>query len=78
MPTPLRPGDPAPDFAGVTTEGKRVALKDFRGRKLVLYFLPVVRIGTPPGSVINLVILFLMMVGLLLSLRRQGSLPAQE
>jgi len=40
MPTPLRPGDPAPDFAGVTTEGKRVALKDFRGRKLVLYFYP--------------------------------------
>ncbi len=35
MPTPLRPGDPAPDFEGVTTEGKRVALKDFRGKKLV-------------------------------------------
>ena len=40
MPTPLRPGDPAPDFEGVTTEGKRVALKDFRGKKLVLYFYP--------------------------------------
>src|SRR5436190_20475865 len=40
MPTPLRPGDPAPDFEGVTTDGKRVALKDFRGRKLVLYFYP--------------------------------------
>jgi peroxiredoxin Q/BCP len=33
-------GDPAPDFDGVTTGGARVALKDFRGRKLVLYFYP--------------------------------------
>jgi peroxiredoxin Q/BCP len=40
MATPLRAGDPAPDFEGITTEGKRVALKDFRGRKLVLYFYP--------------------------------------
>ncbi len=35
-----RPGDPAPDFAGETTDGSRVALADFRGRKLVLYFYP--------------------------------------
>ena len=35
MPTPLRAGDPAPDFEGVTTDGKRVALKDYRGKKLV-------------------------------------------
>lgn len=34
------PGDPAPDFAGVTTDGKPVSLADFRGRKLVLYFYP--------------------------------------
>jgi len=33
-------GDPAPDFAGLTTDGSRVALRDFRGRKLVLYFYP--------------------------------------
>ena len=36
----LKPGDPAPDFSGVTTDGKPVALKDYRGRKLVLYFYP--------------------------------------
>ena len=36
----LKPGDPAPDFSATTTDGKRVALKDFRGRKLVLYFYP--------------------------------------
>jgi peroxiredoxin Q/BCP len=40
MATPLRAGDPAPDFQGVTTEGKKVALKDYRGKKLVMYFYP--------------------------------------
>ena len=38
--TPLKPGDPAPDFEGATTDGKPVALADYRGRKLVLYFYP--------------------------------------
>jgi len=36
----LKAGDPAPDFSGATTDGSRIALKDFRGRKLVLYFYP--------------------------------------
>jgi thioredoxin-dependent peroxiredoxin len=36
----LQAGDAAPDFAGVTTDGTPVALKDFRGRKLVMYFYP--------------------------------------
>jgi thioredoxin-dependent peroxiredoxin len=36
----LKPGDPAPDFEGVTTDGKRVSLKDYRGKKLVMYFYP--------------------------------------
>jgi peroxiredoxin Q/BCP len=40
MATPLKPGDPAPDFSGTTTDGKKVALADFRGRKLVMYFYP--------------------------------------
>lgn len=40
MSTPLRAGDPAPDFEGVTTDGKHVSLKDYRGRKLVMYFYP--------------------------------------
>ena len=38
--TTLKPGDPAPDFKGATTDGKPVALADYRGRKLVLYFYP--------------------------------------
>lgn len=40
MATALKPGDPAPDFSGVTTDGARVSLADFRGRKLVMYFYP--------------------------------------
>ena len=40
MATPLKAGDPAPDFQGVTTDGRKVALKDYRGKKLVMYFYP--------------------------------------
>ena len=40
MTTPLRAGDPAPTFEGVTTDGARVSLAGYRGRKLVLYFYP--------------------------------------
>ena len=40
MATPLKAGDPAPDFEGVTTDGQRVSLKGYRGRKLVMYFYP--------------------------------------
>ncbi len=40
MASPLKPGDPAPDFEGRTTDGSRVSLKDFRGKKLVMYFYP--------------------------------------
>jgi peroxiredoxin Q/BCP len=36
----LREGDKAPLFTGVDQAGKKVALKDFRGRKVVLYFYP--------------------------------------
>ncbi len=33
MATRPAPGDPAPDFEGVTADGKPVSLADFRGRK---------------------------------------------
>jgi len=36
----LKPGDPAPDFDAATTDGRHVSLRDFRGRKLVMYFYP--------------------------------------
>ncbi|MFQ5460312.1 MAG: redoxin domain-containing protein, partial [Anaerolineae bacterium] len=34
------PGSVAPGFELVADDGKRVALSDFRGRKVVLYFYP--------------------------------------
>lgn len=40
MATKLKPGDPAPDFSGVATDGAPLALAQYRGRKLVLYFYP--------------------------------------
>ena len=40
MSVTLKPGDAAPDFTATTTDGKRVSLGDFRGRKLVMYFYP--------------------------------------
>ena len=40
MTTPLRAGDPAPEFAGTLTNGAKVSLKDYRGKKLVMYFYP--------------------------------------
>jgi thioredoxin-dependent peroxiredoxin len=36
----LKPGDPAPAFEGITTDGRHVSLSDYRGRKLVMYFYP--------------------------------------
>jgi peroxiredoxin Q/BCP len=36
----LKEGDKAPGFTGKDQEGKKLALKDFKGRKLVLYFYP--------------------------------------
>lgn len=36
----LRVGDPAPEFRGESTEGRPLALEDFRGKYLVLYFYP--------------------------------------
>ncbi len=36
----LREGDKAPEFTLVSSDGKEIALQDYRGRKLVLYFYP--------------------------------------
>ena len=38
--TRLSPGDAAPDFTLPDADGKPVALKDYRGRKVVVYFYP--------------------------------------
>jgi len=36
----LKPGDKAPDFALIDQRDKTVKLKDFRGKRLVVYFYP--------------------------------------
>lgn len=38
--TKLKVGDPAPDFTGKLTDGSTVSLKDYRGKKLIMYFYP--------------------------------------
>lgn len=39
-PNPLEVGSPAPDFMLPASNGKNLSLKDFRGKKVVLYFYP--------------------------------------
>jgi thioredoxin-dependent peroxiredoxin len=45
MTTRLAPGDPAPDFTLPDADGTPVALADYRGRRVVVYFYPAA--GTP-------------------------------
>ena len=40
MATTLAEGQKAPDFKGKDQDGKPVSLKDYKGKKLVLYFYP--------------------------------------
>lgn len=36
----LNKGDQAPDFSGLNQNGETISLKDFKGKKLILYFYP--------------------------------------
>lgn len=36
----LQPGDKAPAFSGIDQDGNTIALKDFKGKKLAVYFYP--------------------------------------
>ncbi|MEA3317462.1 MAG: thioredoxin-dependent thiol peroxidase [Bacteroidota bacterium] len=38
--THLKPGDKAPGFSFENKDGKNIALKDFLGKKVILYFYP--------------------------------------
>jgi hypothetical protein len=48
-------------------------LVDQLGRKVIRQFLPIPTVGSPPGSVLTLVLLCLIVVGLALSLRSAGT-----
>ena len=37
---PLKPGDKAPDFALTNQSGDTVKLKDYKGRRVLVYFYP--------------------------------------
>lgn len=39
-PAMLKPGDKAPDFSVPDQDGKMVSLKDYKGKKVILYFYP--------------------------------------
>jgi len=47
--TNLQPGDKAPDFTSVNEKGEKVSLKDYKGKKLILFFYP--RDNTPTCTV---------------------------
>ncbi|VXB98455.1 putative peroxiredoxin bcp [Flavobacterium sp. 9AF] len=38
--TTLKKGDKAPDFSGIDQDGKKHSLKDYEGKKLVVFFYP--------------------------------------
>jgi hypothetical protein len=44
----------------------------YLGGQVIFQFVPIVRVGTPPGVVVNLIMFGLMVVGLALSLWRRG------
>ncbi len=48
---------------------------NYLGGQVIFQFIPIIRVGTPPGVVVNLIMFGLTIVGLALSLwkRRQGS-----
>ena len=53
-------------------------LLNYLAGQLILQFVPIVRTGTPPGPVVNLILFGLMIVGLALSLRNRDDFQAQE
>jgi hypothetical protein len=53
-------------------------LLEHLSRRLIFHVMPIVRTGTPPGFIVNIVLLALMVVGLALSLRSQSNLRVKE
>ena len=49
-----------------------VLLLNFLATQLILQFIPMVRIGTPPATIVNRVMFALMIIGQALSLRSRG------
>jgi hypothetical protein len=47
-------------------------LLNYLAGQLIFQFVPVVRTGTPPGPIVNMIMFALMIIGLALSLRSRG------
>ena len=45
---------------------------EFLADRLLFHFIPLIRIGTPPGVFVNIILFSLMIIGLVLSLWNQG------
>ncbi len=54
-----------------------LAVNYFAG-EILLHYIPLVRIGTPPGPLVNLILFSLMLVGLALSVSRRTRQAAQQ
>jgi hypothetical protein len=48
-------------------------LLNYLASQLIFQFIPLVRTGTPPGLIVNLIMFALMIIGLALSLRSRGT-----
>ena len=48
-------------------------LMQYVAGQLALQFVPLIRSGTPPGPIVNLIMFALMIIGLVLSLRSRGA-----
>jgi hypothetical protein len=48
---------------------------NYLGGQVILQFVPIVRVGTPPGIVVNFIMFALMIIGLALSLRSRTIRP---
>jgi hypothetical protein len=48
-------------------------LLNYLASQLIFQFVPLVRTGTPPGPIVNLIMFALMIIGLVLSLRSRGT-----
>lgn len=65
-------------FRGMVPLMFTLLLLQYLSRKLILYFMPIVRVGAPPAGVINLVLFALIVVGLALSLWSRDRHQAEE
>jgi hypothetical protein len=53
-----------------------VLMVEYLSREVLLHFIPLIRVGSPPGPIVHLIMFALTVVGLPLSLWNRGTRPA--